>query len=246
MSSSLEPSFHNQGMYSDKFFHKKVQTEAGRYVTIGDPYRDQAMTLPGRWQKKQFTIDKLPKNSGNGYFGLMGRPFTYVPDRYVAQVPYAKSQPFSERKLGFGTHDAHKRDEFTHRIRTEQYRDLLKREKRLIASFSEADLQKVKSRLELQKETDQKLRAAVNLEPPLHLYDIGKTRETPFDPALPRDRFYNTSIARRRPMRRGPYRTMSQEIGDQVTNHSFADAIRTKCHATRNFYSRGHIEIGDL
>lgn len=30
------------------------------------------------------------------------------------------------RKLGFGTHDAANRDEFTSHIRTEQYRELLK------------------------------------------------------------------------------------------------------------------------
>ena len=42
-----------------------------------------------------------------------GRSFVYMPDKYATQVPYQTTQPHDKRKLGFGTHDAHKRDEFT-------------------------------------------------------------------------------------------------------------------------------------
>ena len=73
-----------------------------------------------------------PKNAGNGYFGNMGKPFMYMPDKYVEQLPYAKTQPYDTRKLGFGTHDASKRDEFTDRVRTARHGDLLKREKSIL------------------------------------------------------------------------------------------------------------------
>lgn len=39
---------------------------------------------------------------------------------------YTKNQPLDTRKLGFGSHNAKNRDEFTLHIRTEQYRELLK------------------------------------------------------------------------------------------------------------------------
>jgi hypothetical protein len=55
-----------------------------------------------------------------GYFGYGGKSFVYSSDQYAENVPYTKLQPHDKRKLGFGTHDAHKRDEFTQSIRTQQ------------------------------------------------------------------------------------------------------------------------------
>ena len=125
---------HPGGMYSDKFTHPKLHCEAGRYISIGDPYVAEAEKRPGRWKEKQMGTTMYPKNAGNGYFGNMGKPFEYMPDKYVESLPYAKSQPYDQRKLGFGTHDASKRDEYTQAIKTEQYRDLLRREKRILSA----------------------------------------------------------------------------------------------------------------
>ena len=44
---------HLGGMYADKFIHKNIQCEAGRYITIGDKYVDKAVVLPARWKQKQ-------------------------------------------------------------------------------------------------------------------------------------------------------------------------------------------------
>merc|ERR1719164_339495 len=123
---------HRGGMYADKFIHKNIQCEAGRYITIGDKYVDKAVVLPARWKEKQFEAPHFPMNAGDGFFGHGGKPFLYMPDAYTEQLPYNKTQPQDKRKLGFGTKDAFKADEFTQRIRTEQYRDLLKREQRLM------------------------------------------------------------------------------------------------------------------
>ena len=216
-------------MYSDKFIHKKIQCEGGRYITIGDPYKDTDKAVPERWKKKQLSVPCNPENAGGGYFGLMGRPFIYVPDRYAAQVPYAKSQPFEQRRLGFGSHDASKRDEFTHRIRADQYRELLKRDKRLLVQPQIPPI--------LEKDDEAyELRKKAGLEEPKHLYDIGKTRETPFNPKVSRDAFYDGRMTRR-----GPYRTASQDVGD----HSFSSIKQEerfgKNHSTNAFYSKGHI-----
>ena len=48
-----------------------------------------------------------------------------------AAAVYTKNQPLDSRKLGFGSHNAKNRDEFTLHIRTEQYRELLKVRDRL-------------------------------------------------------------------------------------------------------------------
>lgn len=239
---------HGCGMYSDKFFHVKMQCENGRYITINDPYVDEKDKRPTRWKDKQFATTAHPENAGGGYFGLMGEPFTYVPDRYVEQLPYNKTQPSETRKLGFGTHDASKRDEFTQRIRTEQYRDLLKREKRLMGkglvdAKIEKKIREVQTRGDA-KEREERARCGLN--PPRHLYDIGRNRETAFDPHMTADRFYNTFKARKREPRRGTHRTASQDIGDGAWAYKYNAEQHGRSHATRSFYSRGHIEVHDI
>ena len=226
--------------------NKNAQTEAGRYITIGDPYKEKH-GVPPRWKEKQLQVVHAPENSGGGYFGLMGEPFTYVPDRYADQLPYTKTQPHAQRQLGFGTHDAAKRDEFTQRIRTEQYREMLKREKRLTARVPEHKLRAARERLEgVDVKQAQEARAAVGLAAPDHLYDIGRSRDTQFDPKQARDKFYNTKTARAREMRRGGSRTASQEIGDGVWAQKNESQIHGRSHATRSFYSNGHLEVTDF
>jgi len=240
---------HGAGMYADKFLHKNIQCENGRYVTIGDPYKGDKDVRPPRWRAKQLTVVHRPENSGGGYFGLMGRAFDYMPDKYVEQLPYAKTQPFGDRKNGFGSHDASKRDEFTQRIRTEQYRDLLKREKRMLGRGKHLGA-KIAARIEAMnegaKEQEKMERVKVGLDAPKHLYDIGRSRNTNFDPHMHADRFYNTHEARKREKRRGQQRTASMDIGDGVWAVKPVPTTHARSHSTRAFYNRGHIEVHDI
>ncbi|KAH8049617.1 hypothetical protein JL721_11653 [Aureococcus anophagefferens] len=169
---------HLSGMYSDKFIHPRVQCDSGRYISIGDPYKETSHDLPKRWKEKQMMVPGKPGNAGGGYFGLMGRAFDYMPDKY--------------------------------------YRDLLKREKRLIRGGKALDdrITQAHAKLAEERARGEDLRAAVGLDAPKHLYDVGRSRETKFDPKMHRDKFYNTHTAHKREMRRGPYRTASQDIGD--------------------------------
>jgi hypothetical protein len=188
-----------------------------------------------------------PGNAGGGYFGLMGRAFDYMPDKYVEQLPYGKREPYASRKLGFGTHDASKRDEFCQRIRTEQYRDLLKREKRLIRGGKALDdrIKEAHAKLAEERARGEDLRAAVGLDAPKHLYDVGRSRETKFDSKMHRDKFYNTHTAHKREMRRGPYRTASQDIGDGAWAVQRVEHFG-RSHATRAFYTQSHLEVQDI
>ena len=188
-----------------------------------------------------------PGNAGGGYFGLMGRAFDYMPDKYVEQLPYGKREPYNTRKLGFGTHDASKRDEFCQRIRTEQYRDLLKREKRLIRGGKalEHRIKEAHAKLDAERQKSESLRAAVGLDAPQHLYDVGRSRETKFDPKMHRDKFYNTHTAHKREMRRGGYRTASQDYGDGAWAVQRQEHFG-RSHATRAFYTQSHLEVQDI
>jgi len=109
------------GMYTTKVFNPKV---AESYLNIGDPYSKQ-MTSDPRLKGKQFLTN--PSHTGQlaGYFS----PFQYATDYYQDSNKYIVTQPRDGRKLGFGTHDANRRDEFTLDIRAKQYRQLMQQEK---------------------------------------------------------------------------------------------------------------------
>ena len=108
-------------MYTTKVFNAKV---AESYLNIGDPYSKQSLSDP-RLKGKQFLTN--PSHTGQlaGYFS----PFAYATDSYQDSNKYIVTQPREGRKLGFGTHDANRRDEFTLDIRAKQYRQLMQQEK---------------------------------------------------------------------------------------------------------------------
>lgn len=236
---------HRGGMYADKFIHKNVQCEAGRYITIGDKYVDKAVVLPARWKGKQFTSERLPQNAGEGYFGYGGKSFTYMADHYAEQLPYTKTQPHDKRKLGFGTHDAFKADEFTQRIRTEQYRDLLKREQRLMKA-SDAMNKAHMVELARAKEAEDAARPFVPGKKEIEfLYDVGRNVHTEHNPRVPRDQFFTLDEATRAPRRLGQYRTMSMDIGDGHWAVKLQPPQHGQNHVMDNtFYDRSHLNGG--
>jgi len=238
---------HRGGMYADKFIHKNVQCEAGRYITIGDKYVDKAVVLPARWKSKQFAAPQYPQNAGEGYFGYAGKPFLYMPDAYTEQLPYNKTQPPEKRKLGFGTHDAFKADEFTQRIRTEQYRDLLKREKRLMAA-QDGDTRAAYKALAKAKEAEDAARPFVHAKKEIEfLYDVGRNIHTEHNPRVHRDRFYTMDEASRHQgtRRMGPYRTMAMDIGEGHWAVKLQPPQHGQNHVMDNtFYDRSHLNGG--
>jgi len=67
-------------MYSTKVSNTKCAIDAGRYITVGDPYVDSKEKAPPRWLKKQFEVPQQPPNAGNGYFGYGQKSFSYASD----------------------------------------------------------------------------------------------------------------------------------------------------------------------
>ena len=236
---------HLGGMYADKFIHKNIQCEAGRYITIGDKYVDKAVVLPARWKEKQFEAPQFPMNAGDGFFGHGGKPFLYMPDAYVEQLPYNKTQPQDKRKLGFGTKDAFKADEFTQRIRTEQYRDLLKREQRLMKASDARSVEEMR-RIVKAKEAEDANRQFVHGKKEIeHLYDVGRNINTAHNPRVPRDQFFTMDEATRMPRRMGAYRTMAQDIGEGHWAVKLQPPGHGQNHVMANtFYDRSHLNGG--
>ena len=68
-----------------------------------------------------------------GYFAK----FEYVVDNYQDNNGYLIRQPRGDRKLGFGSLDASRRDEFTLDIRAQQYRELLDKERFFESAYLE-------------------------------------------------------------------------------------------------------------
>ena len=50
---------------------------------------------------------------------------------YVETNLYIETQPLDARKKGFGSKDAHRRDEFSNAVRTQQYRESIRKEMEL-------------------------------------------------------------------------------------------------------------------
>ena len=57
------------GLYSDRFLHKNLQTDAGRYNWKGDKYADPDRVIPDRWTKKQFVTTSHDFEDGYGLAG---------------------------------------------------------------------------------------------------------------------------------------------------------------------------------
>ncbi len=70
----------------------------------------------------------FPVNEENGFFTKT----VYKAGGYQEATRYIQTQPLDARKRGFGTKDAHKRDEFSNGVRTEQYRESIRKEKFII------------------------------------------------------------------------------------------------------------------
>jgi hypothetical protein len=98
---------HSAGMYSDRFVHKNLQTENGRYNWLGDSYKDPGRSLPGRWKEKQFSVAKSEGYPGSDLeFGGLGINGKRVPSNREGDVfasVHAPVRKDEERpKVGFG------------------------------------------------------------------------------------------------------------------------------------------------
>ena len=91
-----------------------------------------------------------------------------------------------------------------------------------------------------------------NLKEAKHLYDIGRTLVTPYNPYGLKDTYY--SLPKHAPIdpknkgkdpirRMGPYKTMSQDIGELAWTYEYKKPEHGQAHYVDKFFDRGHLEV---
>jgi len=194
------------------------QYATSTYISLGDPYLKKGSQL-SRHKKKQFLTE--PGHKGRSKDTVFARAFPWLSegDKYKMQTLYLKTQPLAQRKTGFLSSDAHRRDEYTNTCRTEQYRWALGREAAMVklhqrkarASTAPAAVKKAPALSEL----------APEFKTPHHLYDIGKgDAVTKFSQKLHRDMWYHTQRDPKKPRNLGDYMPSSYEIGNEAVQET--------------------------
>lgn len=182
-----------------------------------------------------YFIDQgIPQNSdGWGHFTKI----TYQ-NGGISEVYKYKDLAAKETGFGFGSKDASKRDEFSNAMRTEQYRDTLRREQRITTKQTERDLQKLE---ELKKRMDETM---PRVEPGRRQlqYDIGRTVTTDFDPKKRSDSYYKFNADTGKRM--GNSRPVSADYGDGAWNVRAKNPQFGGVSATRTFYDKSHLTVG--
>lgn len=223
-------------MYSSKELNKNI---AKSYLSQGDPYREPSTTgfKYSRHKGKQFTtVPSKNTCNGGGYF----QKTTYASDPLQDNTMYVKTQPVDKRKLGFGTRDAHRRDEFMSHIRTEQYRETLTREMDIV--------EKQKDDARHDNDLDAELLMTTKgfpkgLKETKYLYEIGRSNVTEFNQKSHRDTFYtmhkgNSSFTRNN----GPFVLSSEGIGAGTDTVEYKPP-KPKMASTRQFYDKSHLHV---
>jgi hypothetical protein len=151
----------------------------------------------------------IPPNAENGNFSKI----TYVNSNYNEAVLYRLTQPLDKRKKGFGSKDAHRTDEFSSANRTEQYRESMKKEMELMKKNATQQIAALESTGAFNNTYPESQRKNE------HLFDIGRTKVTEFDPKSTRDRYYKFDTNNDK--RVGTYRPESTTVGIAAWNTEY-------------------------
>lgn len=226
-------------MYSTKLVNKAM-VDGNKYISIGDPYYDPKANMFRQDKKgeKNFKVPLVPMNGENGNFGKV----TYAPSAFRESNMYLTTQPLEGRKKGFGSKDAHKRDEFTSAIATEQYRTTIRTENAMSKAASQnLDVDPFPR---AQTAPPAMLLSASGTWRRETLYDIGRTKVTEFDPKASRDRFYRRDMERNKTL--GPYRPTSTIIGESAWNTEYKPPSHGAASLVKNFFDNSHIKVATL
>eukprot|EP00657_Telonema_sp_P-1_P010466 TRINITY_DN4909_c0_g1_i1.p1 TRINITY_DN4909_c0_g1~~TRINITY_DN4909_c0_g1_i1.p1 ORF type:complete len:185 (-),score=29.02 TRINITY_DN4909_c0_g1_i1:165-719(-) len=141
-------------------------------------------------------------------------PWLSEGDKFQAQALYLKTQPRDNRKKGFLSQDASRRDEFSNTIRTEQYRWALGREQAMHKVHQKNDSDEPHAEVRMAPPLAE---VAPEFTTPHHLYDIGKgSSTTKFSQKMHRDCWYQSQRNPKKERRLGDYLPSSYEIGNEA------------------------------
>lgn len=172
----------------------------------------------------------------------------YVPEGYKETNKYITTQPLDSRKKGFGTKDAHRRDEFSNNIRTEQYRESIRKEINLLNSNKdqfEAKLNKLLSTRTSSsngESTRPFTTGSFNYSQTGAQYDIGRTRVTPFDPKSSKDSYYKFKDDT--PKRFGEFvKPVSTDLGSTAWDVEYKPPSFGGKSLVKNFFDKSHLSV---
>ncbi|ETV75758.1 hypothetical protein H257_10131 [Aphanomyces astaci] len=223
-------------MYRTRELNKNI---AKSYLSVGDPYRDPHIIegKSDRHKSKQFqTVPPKDTSDGGGYFDKK----TYSSDPLQDGVAYLKTQPAADRKAGFGTKDASRRDEFMSHVRTEQYRETLAREEHISQKGIQGHPDEDDGGEHGEGEGD-KHQFPEGLKETKFLYDIGRTQATEFNQKSHRDTFYTLRTGNSQFRRNNGHFVLSSEsvgVGAHKVQNNGTHA-RNAC--TKQFYDHSHL-----
>ena len=140
--------------------------------------------------------------------------------------------------------DASRRDEFSNTVRTEQYREALRKNKKLVDAHRnpEEELDQLESYMAAEAGRRTFVEGLTESQ---FLFDIGRDQETEFDPKAHRDRFFTQTLEKNmaRSKRMGPYATMSSQVGDFGDDFSAPRPEYGRVQVTKTFNDKGHLSV---
>lgn len=209
------------------------------YITINDQYAKKAAPDP-RLKDKQFSCE-FPKEGIAGARpkdALFEREHKWLfgGEKYVDRTNYHKTQPLENRKLGFASHDASRRDEFTLDIETQKWRERIAIEMQFAERFAKRKEEEMTP--EERAEMDRLLAEDSErrwTHGPKYLFDLGKEATggtTPYEMKDARDTWYSK------------HRVKAENDGQQHTggmmlsSHAYGDNLKNYHEWTKPEFAR--------
>jgi hypothetical protein len=166
--------------------------------------------------------------------------YSKKPDPYKSQVKYLDTQPPDKRNKGFGSGDAFKTDEFTNVIRTETYREQLRREKAIMNARMRKQIEKEEKR-EDNKSNDTTVEEDDEDETDSTLFStINSTKPDVYGPA-------RLKKLRQQERNVGFHRLASRDYGQLCGDKKIIFSAKAKfgsIDCTAQFFDSGHLGVG--
>mmetsp|Transcript_50091 Transcript_50091/g.108556 ORF Transcript_50091/g.108556 Transcript_50091/m.108556 type:complete len:247 (-) Transcript_50091:258-998(-) len=199
------------------------------YVSIGDQY-GKKVPRDDREKGVQFQAE-FPKNGIGGARpnnALFDREHKWLfgGEKYIDRTMYIKTQPPDQRKKGFNSSDARRRDEFTLDIETQKWRERISTEMQFAEKFSkhqEATMTDEERRLAEEASRKPEPRWSHG---PKYLFDLGKEATggtTPYEMKDSRDTWYSkhrVAAENDGALNAGGYALSSRAYGDNLKNYN--------------------------
>lgn len=228
------------GMYSTRLMHKNA-VDNNAYITVGDPFSNPKNNpfREGKKGEKNIPVKTamVAHNAdGNGNFFKL----TYMPSGYLESTRYLTTQPLAGRKLGFGSKDAFKTDEFSNAIRTSQYREGIKKEMQI--AKARGGIEKITQMLEdYEKRNPPKKFPGKDYSERVPQYDIGRERVTPFDSKSSKDTYYKFDDKHGKKL--GTYKPVSVDVGGSAWEQKYQPPTWGGRSEVQNFFDKSHLTV---